>query len=173
MRTLLPLTCINIWWSSKQGTAIPPVHGTCLHWCVNWISWNETLMIPAEKQMIISEVHMIQGLSEGWKRSKTCTKTFCGSHVPYLTDMENSPGALSLSLTRKAPHSRCLSRLSATLRDIRPANHLEKEEGGRMRPDEKLHQFLHNTRGVCQCQISIRRRQEVKNKDRAKIEKQN
>lgn len=47
---------------------------------------------------------------------------------PYLTDMENSPGALSLSRTRKAPHSRCLSRLSATLRDIRPANQLEEEE---------------------------------------------
>lgn len=52
---------------------------------------------------------------------------------PYLTDMENSPGALSLSLTRKAPHSRCLSRLSATLRDIRPAYHLEEEEDERMR----------------------------------------
>lgn len=53
--------------------------------------------------------------------------------VPYLTDMENSPGALSLSRTRKAPHSRCLSRLSATLRDIRPANQLEEEQEGRMR----------------------------------------
>lgn len=52
---------------------------------------------------------------------------------PHLTDMENSPGALSLSLTRKAPHSRGLSRLSATLRDIRPANHLEAEEDERMR----------------------------------------
>lgn len=51
---------------------------------------------------------------------------------PYLTDMENSPGALSLSLTRKAPHSRCLSRLSATLRDIRPANQLEEGEDERM-----------------------------------------
>lgn len=45
----------------------------------------------------------------------------------YLTDMENSPGALSLSLTRKAPHSRCLSRLSATPREMRPANQLQVE----------------------------------------------
>lgn len=55
------------------------------------------------------------------------------SALPYLTDMENSPGALSLSRTRKAPHSRCLSRLSATLRDIRPANQLDEEEEERMR----------------------------------------
>lgn len=58
--------------------------------------------------------------------------------MQYLTDMENSPGALSLSRTRKAPHSLCLSRLSATQREIRPANQLERrinsmkvrEEGG-------------------------------------------
>lgn len=55
------------------------------------------------------------------------------SALPYLTDMENSPGALSLSRTRKAPHSRCLSRLSATLRDIRPANQLDEEGEERMR----------------------------------------
>lgn len=51
--------------------------------------------------------------------------------MQYLTDMENSPGALSLSRTRKAPHSLCLSRLSATQRDIRPANHLERRMNNR------------------------------------------
>lgn len=63
----------------------------------------------------------------------TCTKLkMCMMWMPesfftsYLTDIENSPGALSLSLTRKAPHSLCLSRLSATPRDIRPANQLQE-----------------------------------------------
>lgn len=51
--------------------------------------------------------------------------------MQYLTDMENSPGALSLSRTRKAPHSLCLSRLSATQRDIRPANQLERRMNNR------------------------------------------
>ena len=48
-----------------------------------------------------------------------------GACVTYLTDMENSPGALSLSRTRKAPHSRCLKRPSATFLEMRPANHLK------------------------------------------------
>lgn len=48
--------------------------------------------------------------------------------------MENSPGALSLSRTRKAPHSLCLSRLSATQRDIRPANQLGRRiDNGKVR----------------------------------------
>ena len=52
--------------------------------------------------------------------------TVCG---PHLTDMENSPGALSLSLTRKAPHSLCLRRPSATPLDTRPANQLHRDRG--------------------------------------------
>lgn len=151
-------------------------------------------MIPVEKQMMNSRVHMIQGSSEGRIRSKTYTKDFLQSARwrlncdiwkipcvldPHLTDMENSPGALSLSLTRKAPHSRCLSRLSATLRDIRPANHLEEEEDGSMRSTfphtsrSDSHQSIYNARGVCQRQIKIRRRPEDKNKDKPRIEKQN
>lgn len=45
----------------------------------------------------------------------------------HLTEREKSPGALSLSLMRKAPSCLCLFSISSALaRGIFPKNHLEK-----------------------------------------------
>ncbi len=47
----------------------------------------------------------------------------------YFTEREKSPGALSLSLMRKAPSCLCLFSISSALAlGILPKNHLEEEE---------------------------------------------
>lgn len=119
------------------------------HVYTNRIRRNETLMAPADELVRVPEASR-----EGRETP---------SVVPYLTDMENSPGALSLSRTRKAPHSRCLSRLSATLRDIRPANQLEEEEEERLRSQQICIQSLltaQNKRG--DGEVKIERGEQLK-----------
>lgn len=118
---------------------------------------------------------MCKGIKlKNWN-SQTCKEcNVCRKHaqiwilekffISYLTDMENSPGALSLSLTRKAPHSLCLRRLSATPRDIRPANQLQerckkkkkkKEEANHDRLKVILISLFAYCSGVCAAAVQI------------------
>lgn len=53
----------------------------------------------------------------------------CACGATYFTEREKSPGALSLSLMRKAPSCLCLFSISSALaRGIFPKNHLEEIE---------------------------------------------
>lgn len=65
--------------------------------------------------------------SKGSSRSLISTQLLLG--MTYLTEREKSPGALSLSLMRKAPSCLCLPNISSAFaRGIFPKNHLCGEE---------------------------------------------
>lgn len=61
----------------------------------------------------------------------------------YFTEREKSPGALSLSLMRKAPSCLCLFSISSALaRGIFPKNHLEGGSRGNAAVRSTLKHFL-------------------------------
>lgn len=109
----------------------------CVYMCMSLqMEWDKTFIIPV---WAVIRGYMLDRIL--WILYLNGTKMLSMNpwlFTTYLTDMENSPGALSLSLTRKAPHSLCLSRLSATPRDIRPANQLKKGRKEDRRQQDRL-----------------------------------
>lgn len=71
------------------------------------------------------------------------------SSATYFTEREKSPGALSLSLMRKAPSCLCLFSISSALaRGIFPKNHLEEVENRYKSALTESSSCIHSIHGV-------------------------